>query len=85
MVDVVTKGVDFVEALTCYDVDIMWDDEAYVWVAVCDDIPLALEGGSYDALIERVKFAALEILELNSKDAARVNLRIRSERLVMAG
>jgi len=74
-----------VEALTYYDIDIMWDDEAHVWVAVCDDIPLALEGGSYDALIERVKFAASEILELNSKDVTRINLRIKSERLIAHG
>ena len=48
-----------------YLVDINWDAEAAVWYAVCDDIPLALESGSFDALIERVKIAAKEILELN--------------------
>jgi len=42
-----------------------WDADAKVWCAICDDIPLALESGSFDALIERVKIAAPEILALN--------------------
>ena len=50
-----------------YDVNVNWDEEAGVWCAVCDNIPLALESNSFDALIERVKIAAFEILELNGK------------------
>jgi len=50
-----------------YIVDVNWDDEAGVWCAICDDIPIALESNSFDALIERVKTAAYEILELNGK------------------
>lgn len=50
-----------------YKINILWDDEACVWVATSDDIPgLVLEGGSFDALLERVRFAAPEILKLNS-------------------
>ncbi len=49
-----------------YTVDLSWDDEKRVWYAVCDDIPIALESNSFDALIERVKIAAPEILELNN-------------------
>ena len=57
-----------------YTVSVNWDEEAGVWCAVCDDIPLALESNSFDALIERVKVAALEILEMNGKtdDQARL-------------
>ena len=41
-----------------YTVNLSWDNEADVWVAQSDDIPgLILESGSFDALIERVRFA----------------------------
>ena len=50
-----------------YKVNFTWDDEASVWIAQSDDIPgLVLEGGSLDALIERVRFAAPELIELNN-------------------
>jgi hypothetical protein len=51
----------------CYDVLVNWDEDAGVWCAVCDDIPVALESHSFDALIARVKITAYEILELNGK------------------
>ena len=50
---------------THYTVNITWDDEADVWIAISDDIPLALEHSSFDTLIERVRLAAPELLELN--------------------
>ena len=58
-----------------YSVKFMWDDEAAVWVATSDDIKgLVMEGGSADALVERVRIAVPELLELNSqKPAARLN------------
>ncbi|MBR5647139.1 MAG: DUF1902 domain-containing protein [Treponema sp.] len=50
-----------------YKVKFLWDEEANVWVAQSEDIPgLVLEGGSLDALIERVRFAAPELIELNN-------------------
>ena len=57
-----------------YDIDMRWDVEAGVWCAVCDGIPLALESNSFDALIERVKVAAYEILELNGKAGENIRL-----------
>jgi len=49
-----------------YTVNLMWDNEANVWIATSDDIPgLVLESGSIDALIEKVRFAIPELLELN--------------------
>ena len=51
-----------------YIVNFTWDEEAGVWIAQSDDIPgLVLEGGSLDALIERVRFAAPKLLDLNKK------------------
>ena len=44
---------------------IKWDDSACVWTAICDELGLVLESGSYDALIERIKSAIPEMIELN--------------------
>ena len=49
-----------------YKVNLFWDDEANVWIATCDEIPLAMEDGSLDKLIYRVKLAAPELIELNN-------------------
>ena len=49
-----------------YRINIIWDDEAAVWIATSQDVPgLVLESGSFDALLERVRFAVPELLELN--------------------
>lgn len=43
-----------------------WDPEALVWVAESDDVPgLVMESGSCDALIEKLRFAIPEMLQLN--------------------
>ncbi len=67
-----------------YTVNLTWDKEADVWVATSDDIDgLVLESGSIDALIEKVKIAAPELLELNNKTRPnKANLHILSERYV---
>ena len=49
-----------------YNVKISWDDEAKVWLAISEEIPLAMEDGSLDKLIYRVKIAAPELIELNN-------------------
>lgn len=62
-------------------VKLTWDPEASVWVATSDDIPgLVLESGSFDALLERVRFAAPELLELNSAERP-VVLSFQAERM----
>jgi len=74
-----------------YKINFMWDSEAYVWVATSDDVQgLALEHGSLDALMERVKYAVPELLELNEQlppidDIALLYNTFRSERLVLNG
>jgi len=68
-----------------YSVNIIWDDAAFVWVAISDEIPLALESESADLLIERVKAAAPEILELNSKPYSPLRLHFKLERFVTSG
>jgi len=49
-----------------YKVNLFWDEEAKVWVAICNEIPLTLEDGSLDRLMYRVKLAAPELIELNN-------------------
>jgi len=68
-----------------YKINFIWDDEAHVWVAICDELPLALEHGSFDALVEKVKIAAVEIHELNHENAQVPNFLIQAERLVLNG
>ena len=64
-----------------YVVKFTWDNEAGVWIATSDDIPgLVLESGSFDALLERTRFAEPELLELNSDNNAPLSLTFKSER-----
>ena len=64
-----------------YTVNFFWDSLANVWTATSDDIMgLVLESGSLDALIERVKFAAPELLALNGKDDKVLNMCFKMER-----
>jgi len=62
-------------------IKLTWDPEARVWIAESDDVPgLVLESGSFDALIERVRFTVPELLELNGTVPAPLQLRMVSER-----
>lgn len=63
-------------------IKITWDPEACVWTADGgEDVPgLAMESGSIDALIERLRYAVPELLELNGKPAGPLTLRMVSER-----
>jgi len=65
-----------------YIVNLMWDNEAGVWIATSDDVKgLVLESGSLDALIERVRFAIPELLALNENPIENtISLCFRSER-----
>jgi hypothetical protein len=49
-------------------------------VAEHDDIPIVLESGSLDLLMERVRVAAPEILELNEKEFKDVYLNFTTKR-----
>lgn len=65
-----------------YKINVLWDEEAGVWVATSDDIPgLVLESGSFDALLERVRFAAPELVELNRDIQSELLLTFVTERL----
>ena len=64
-----------------YTINFTWDNEASVWLATSDDIPgLVLESGSFDALLERVRIAAPELIALNSHRSQPLILSFVSER-----
>ena len=66
--------------MTC-DIEFLWDQDAGVWVATSKDVPgLALESDSFDALLERVRLAVPELLELNGRKAPYYDLSFASER-----
>lgn len=64
-----------------YIITFTWDEEAGVWIATSNDIPgLVLESGSFDALLERTRFAVPELLSLNASDPQPFSLTFKSER-----
>jgi len=66
-------------------INFSWDNEAHVWIAMSDDVPgLVLESGSYDVLVERVRFAAPELLELNKNYTGPATLLFTTERFERA-
>jgi len=65
--------------MASYCIFLHWDDEAAVWVAENNEIPVALESGSLDVLIERVKNAVPQLLELNGKSHSNITLNFSME------
>jgi len=54
-----------------------------VRIAHDDDIPIVLEGESLDLLMERVRIAVPEILELNGMEHRGIGLEFTMKRQVM--
>ena len=64
-----------------YIINLIWDEEAGVWVATSEDVPgLVLESGSFDALIERVRFSIPELIKLNSPQLQPLSVTFVSKR-----
>ena len=60
-------------------VSLTWDNDAYVWLASSADVPgLALESGSLDVLMERVKYAIPDLLDLKNTD---ITINFQAERM----
>ena len=74
--------------MTC-KIRMLWDEDAQVWIATSEDVPgLVMESGSFDALIERLRIAVPELLQLNG--AAQPEYRLdyqptRSDRVYAYG
>ena len=64
-----------------YRIKMLWDNDAAVWIATSQDVPgLVLESGSFDALLERIRYAVPELIELNGEKASVYNLTYEMER-----
>ncbi|MCL2827600.1 MAG: DUF1902 domain-containing protein [Oscillospiraceae bacterium] len=64
-----------------YIVNLVWDNEAHVWIATSENVPgLVLEHGSCDALIERVRVAIPELIELNALDTGDISVEYHTKR-----
>lgn len=64
-----------------YLINLTWDSEADVWIAQSDDIPgLVLESGSFDALLERVRYTVPDLIELNKINQSHTTLTFVSKR-----
>jgi hypothetical protein len=62
-----------------YIVAVVFDEEVQKWYAQNDDIPIILEDDSLDTLINRLKLAAPEILEMNNMPHKSVKLSFKIE------
>ena len=81
----IKKGLDITGGIVMdIKINITWDDEASVYIAVCDEIGLALESESYDKLIERVINAVPELIELNKIDCSSYSFLTHERRVVCA-
>ena len=61
-------------------VKLVWDDGIW-YTKTDDDVCLVLESGSIDALIERVRIAVPEMLELNCGYKGEIQLSFEVERV----
>ena len=59
-----------------FKVDIKWDDEGNEWVATSDDVRgLVLSSGSVDVLIERVRFAIPDLINVTGPFSVDFNVQ----------
>ncbi len=51
-------------------VNVLWDDEEQVYIAICDSLGITLESDSYDELISKVIETAPEMAALKNVECA---------------
>jgi len=68
-----------------FDVEVIHDDEAGVWVGICDALPATGEGETFDAMIRRFEEVAADMaVENGHASDGRVALRYLVTREVAA-
>ena len=67
-----------------YNVRLIWDNEARVWYTHTDIPGLCLEAETFDELVEEVRLAAPEMLELNCDYTGPIHLIFEAVRIEMA-
>lgn len=65
-------------------IKIMWDEAAEVWIAICEEIGLALESESYDTLVKRIHVAAPEMAQENNVPVSRFVIATANRQLAIA-
>ena len=67
--------------MASYTVNIVWDEEAQVWIALSDDIPgLALESDSLDKLQTEIPAAVNELLEFSDSHHVQFAVSMQASR-----
>ena len=67
-----------------YNVRLILDEEAHVWYTHTDIPGLCLEANTFDELVEEVRLAAPEMIELNSDYTGPIHLIFEAVRVEMA-
>ena len=67
-----------------YNVRLIWDEEARTWFTQTDIPGLCLEAETFDQLVEEVRLAAPEMLELNCDYTGPVHLIFEAIRIETA-
>ena len=62
-------------------VKLLWEEGVWHTEVVDEDFCVTLESGSLDALIERVKIAIQEILEVDFKHTGDIQFNFQAERM----
>jgi len=60
-------------------INLSFDDEAQKWYVQNDEIPIILEDNSLDKLINRIKLAVPEMLEINNLPKTDISLTFKME------
>ncbi len=67
------KELDGVRIDHSFNIEVIFDSEVNVWVALCDEIGLATEGDSHDAVIKRANLIIPELIKANGFPARDAN------------
>lgn len=69
------KGTNSMLGDVFMSIDIKWDENANVWIAINDELGITLEDASYDKLIDRLKIAIPEMCKLNNINVSYVYIK----------
>ena len=62
-------------------IKLIWDEESDRWYTETDDVPgMALDSGSFDALIEKVRLIAPDMIEANLEYLGPIRFFFTAER-----
>lgn len=63
-------------------INVMWDQEARVWVAINDELPIATESDTYEGLVKRIQDIVPEMAEANHVDISDIEIDIKEQFLM---